>query len=230
MARSGIPKIIVFFFLLFVGYLFSLDAYFCHWISAILLRVIVSLVFTLFENPWASLIYRPLKNSAIIYPIVLSFLCLHVCSCCFSVAKLSRLGAGGEEDDRGWNGWMASLTLWTWVWVNSGSWWWTGRSGVLRFIGSQRVGHDWATELKWTEVEPNSLQLCGSQHAGFLFSPLKFMSIESVMLSNHLILCHPLLLLSSIFPSIRVFSSDSALCIRWPKYWSFSFSISPSNE
>ena len=56
------------------------------------------------------------------------------------------------------------------------------------------------------------------------------MSIESVMLSNHLILCHPLFLLPSIFPSIRVFSNESALCIRWPKYWSFSFSISPSNE
>ena len=54
--------------------------------------------------------------------------------------------------------------------------------------------------------------------------------IESVMLSSHLILCHPLLLLPSIFPSIRVFSNESALCIRWPKYWSFSFSISPSNE
>ena len=57
---------------------------------------------------------------------------------------------------------------------------------------------------------------------------LKFMSIELVMLSNHLILCHPLLLLSSIFPSLRVFSRDSALCSRWPKYWSFS--DSPSNE
>ena len=59
---------------------------------------------------------------------------------------------------------------------------------------------------------------------------LKLMSIELVMLSNHLILRHPLLLLSSIFPSIRVFSSESVLDIRWPKYWSFSFSISPSNE
>ena len=59
------------------------------------------------------------------------------------------LGAGGEGDDRGWDGWMASLTWWTWVWVNSGSWWWTGRPGVLRFMGSQRVGHDWATELNW---------------------------------------------------------------------------------
>ena len=61
-------------------------------------------------------------------------------------------------------------------------------------------------------------------------SLLKLMSIESVTPSNHLILCHPLLLLPSIFPSIRVFSNESVLCIRWPKYWSFSFSISLSNE
>ena len=61
-----------------------------------------------------------------------------------------RLGAGGEGDDRGWDGWMASPTRWMRVWVNSGSWWWTGRPGVLRFMGSQRVGHDWATELNWT--------------------------------------------------------------------------------
>ena len=62
------------------------------------------------------------------------------------------LGAGGKGDHRGWDGWMASLTQWTWAWVNSGSWWWTGRPGVLRFMGSQRVGHDWANELNWTEV------------------------------------------------------------------------------
>ena len=60
------------------------------------------------------------------------------------------LEAGGKGDDRGWDGWMASLTWWTWVWVNSGSWWWTGRPGVLRFMGSQRVRHDWVTELNWT--------------------------------------------------------------------------------
>ena len=59
------------------------------------------------------------------------------------------LGAGGEGDNRGWDGWMASPTRWTSVWVDSGSWWWTGRPGVLRFMGSQRVGHDWATELKF---------------------------------------------------------------------------------
>ena len=58
-----------------------------------------------------------------------------------------RLGAGGEGDDPGWDGWMASRTRWTWVWVNSRSWWWTGRPGVLWFMGLQRVGHDWATEL-----------------------------------------------------------------------------------
>ena len=61
------------------------------------------------------------------------------------------MGAGGEGDDRGWDGWMASPTWWTWVWVNSGSWWWTGRPGMLWFMGSQRVGHDWATELNWWE-------------------------------------------------------------------------------
>ena len=63
-----------------------------------------------------------------------------------------RLKAGGEEDDRGWAGWMASLTQWTWVWVNSGSWWWTGRPGVLQFMELQRVGHDWVTELNWTNL------------------------------------------------------------------------------
>ena len=61
-----------------------------------------------------------------------------------------RWRAGGEGDDRGWDGWMASLTQWTWVWVDSRCWWWTGRSGVLQFMGSQRVGHDWMTELNWT--------------------------------------------------------------------------------
>ena len=60
-----------------------------------------------------------------------------------------RLKAGGEGDDRGWDGWMASPILWIWVWVNSGSWWWTGRPGVVWSMGSQRVRHDWVTELNW---------------------------------------------------------------------------------
>ena len=63
-----------------------------------------------------------------------------------------RLRAGGEGGDRGCDGWMASLTRWTWVWANSGIWWWTGKPGVLQFMGSQRVGHDWATELKGMEI------------------------------------------------------------------------------
>ena len=63
-----------------------------------------------------------------------------------------RLRAGGEGDNRGWDDWMASPTQWTWVWVGSRNWWWTGRLGVLQFIGSQKVGHDWATEMNWTEL------------------------------------------------------------------------------
>ena len=63
-----------------------------------------------------------------------------------------RLRARGEGDDRGWDGWMASLTQWTWVWVDSRSWWWTGRPGVLWFTGLQKVRHDWATELNYVFV------------------------------------------------------------------------------
>ena len=79
-------------------------------------------------------------------------------------------------------------------------------------------------QTPWTAAHQTSLSIINSQ------SLLKLMSTESVMLSNHLILCCPLLLLPSIFPRIRVFSNESVLHIRWPKYWSFSFSISPSNE
>ena len=62
-----------------------------------------------------------------------------------------RLKVGGEGGDRGWDGWMASLTQWTWVWVDSGRWWWTGKPAVLWFMGSQRVRHDWENELNWNE-------------------------------------------------------------------------------
>ena len=76
----------------------------------------------------------------------------------------------------------------------------------------------------WTTARQASLSITNSR------SLLKFISTESVMPSNHLILCHPLLLLLSIFPSFGIFSNESTLCIRWPKYWNFSFNISPSNE
>ena len=71
---------------------------------------------------------------------------------------LGGLGASGEGDDRGWDGWMASLTQWTWVSGNSGSWWWTGRPGVLRFLGSQRVRHHWATDLIWSDLKNTILK------------------------------------------------------------------------
>ena len=81
------------------------------------------------------------------------------------------LGAGGEGDNRGWNAWMASPTRYTWVWVNSGSWWWTGRPGMLQFMGWQRVGHHWVTELNWTDSsfwrrkwQPAPMFLPGESH------------------------------------------------------------------
>ena len=88
----------------------------------------------------------------------------------------------------------------------------------------QSLSPVWLFLTPWTTASQASLSITNS------LSLLKLMSIKSVMPSNHLILCRPLLLLYSIFPSIRVFSSESVLHIRWPKYWSFSFSISPSNE
>ena len=94
--------------------------------------------------------------------------------------------------------------------------------GILMFV--QLLSHVWLFVTPWTPAHQASLSFSISQ------SLLKLMSIESVMPSNHLILCHPLLLLLPVFPSIRVFSNELVLRIRRPKYWSFSFSISPSNE
>ena len=112
-----------------------------------------------------------------------------------------RLKAGEERNDRRWDGWMASLTRWTWLWINSGSWWWTGRPGVLQSMGLQRVGHDWVTELNWTEVlgknkmrekiplvwnlidkeeetsEVGDPECCGKRNYCFWVSPDKMLSI-----------------------------------------------------
>ena len=95
---------------------------------------------------------------------------------------------------------------------------------VRRFSSVQSLSRVQLFATSWTTAHQGSLSITNSQ------SPPKLMYIESVMPSNHLILCRPLLLLPSIFPSIRVFSNESALNIRWPKYWSFSLNISPSNE
>ena len=92
----------------------------------------------------------------------------------------------------------------------------------MLLLFSCSVGSDYVTPWTAAHQAPLSFTISGSL--------LRFTSIESLMLSNHLILCHPLPLLSSIFPSIGVFYTESAVCIRWPNYWSFSFSISPSSE
>ena len=96
--------------------------------------------------------------------------------------------------------------------------WW------LSFSSVQSLSHVRLFATPWTVAHQASLSITNSQGLP------KLMSIESMMPSNHIILCHPLLLLPSIFPSMRVFSNESALRIRWPKFWSFSFNISPSNE
>ena len=108
--------------------------------------------------------------------------------------------------------WFFSLMVWEWYII------------FLLFYSVQLLSHVQLFVTPWTAARQASLSITNSQ------SPPKPMSIESVMPSNHLILRCPLLLLPSIFPSIRVFSNESALCIRWPKYWSFSFNISPTNE
>ena len=94
----------------------------------------------------------------------------------------------------------------------------------FQFNSVQLLGRVWLFVTPWTTARQASLSITNSRNLP------KLVSIESVMPSNYLILCRPLLLLPSIFPSMRVFSNESALHIRWPKYWSFSFNISPSNE
>ena len=101
---------------------------------------------------------------------------------------------------------------------------WESGSNWVQFSSVQLLSHVRLFATPWTAAHQASLSITNSR------SSLKLMSIESVMPSNCLILCHPLLLLPSIFPSIRAFSNESVLHIRWPKYWSFSFNISPSHN
>ena len=117
-----------------------------------------------------------------------------------------RLRAGGEGDDRGWDGWVVSPVQWTWVWASSGGRWWIGKPGVVQSKGLQRIRHDWVTELKlnWTELQHARLPCPSLSTRAFSHScPL------SVMPSNHLVLCLPLLLPPSLFPRIRVYPNES---------------------
>ena len=129
------------------------------------------------EDSWESLFTARRSNQSILKKISPGFssegLMLQLKLQYFGHLMRGRLKAGGEGDDRGWDGWVASPTWWAWVWVNSGSWWWTGRPGVLRFMGSQRVGHAWVTKLDWTGLNWKwELWFCVSDLSWSLKSPL----------------------------------------------------------
>ena len=117
-----------------------------------------------------------------------------------------RLKVGGEGDDRGWEGWMVSLTQWTWVWVNSGIWWWTGKPGVLQFMGSQRVRHDWGTELNWASWHPEcafthskeSHKLMNSSHT--FTSTMRSVKTNKQKATNHRNKNHIFIFLRVSFP------------------------------
>ena len=120
------------------------------------------------------------------------------------------LGAGGEGDDRGWDSWMASRTQWTWVWVKSGHWWWTGRPGVLRFMGLQRVGHDWATELN-LRIESHFCFWLGGPML-YTFWDLRFPN--SGMNSGHVSECQILTPRSQGPPLRKTFKWDTAQILK----------------
>ena len=122
------------------------------------------------------------------------------------------------------SGCMVSQQLWQLMTLSLWNWTVSSMLCFTSFTSVQLLSHVQLSMIPWTTAHQASLSTTNSQ------SLLKLMSTESVMPSNHVILCHPLFLSPSIFPSIRVFSSESVLQIRWPKYWSFSFSISSSNE
>ena len=134
-----------------------------------------------------------------------------------------------------------SKLLPTEYWGRGGEGWWLsvfGHKSSSNHLASKIKQTFLSTNLQFSSVTLSCPTLCNPMDCSTpglpvhhqLQSLLKLMSIKSVMPSNHLILCRPLLLLLSIFPSSRVFSNESVLCIRWPKYWSFSFNINPSNE
>ena len=131
-----------------------------------------------------------------------------------------RLKVGGEGDDRGWDGWMASPTRWTWVWASAGSWWWTGRPGVLQSMVLRRVGHDWATELNWTEPESRILRAVLHCCSGFTIAWFCDMT-SYFMLSNHcFLICNMKAVIHPLF-SYRIHREEKKM--RWQ--WKLSMKI-----
>ena len=144
---------------------------------------------------------------------------------------LGEIAGRRRRGNRGWDGWMASPTRWTWVWASSRRWWRTGKPRVLQSMGSQRVGRDFSSAQSLSHVQLFVTPWTVAHQASLSFTnSWNLFKLKSSDPFNYLILCHTPLFLPSIFPSIRVFSNESVLRIRWPKYWSFSFSICPSNE
>ena len=135
------------------------------------------------EDSWESLgsnqsILKEISSGWPMEGIMLKLKCQYLATWCEHLTHWKRpwcwgrLRAGGEVDNRGWNGWMASWTRWTWVWVDSGSWWWTGRPGVPRFMGSQRVRHNWVTKLIYIKyIIFSHSQNYKYHHDGFCFVP-----------------------------------------------------------
>ena len=120
-----------------------------------------------------------------------------------SLEKTLMLGKteGRRRDDRGWDGWMASPTWWTWIWVNSRRWWWTGRPGILQFMGSQSVGHNWATELSWTKSITQKLMSCSSTWCTKSAYPFFFTLLKGLCCSSS---CLWLFSLLQLLPPMRI--------------------------
>ena len=112
------------------------------------------------------------------------------------------LEAREEGDDRGWDGWMASPTWWMWVWVISGSWWWTGRPGVLWFMGSQRVGHDWVTELNWA-MKVIEMTQTKERYIMFLDWKNQYFQNECTAQSNLQIQCNSYQITEALFTELE---------------------------
>ena len=128
---------------------------------------------------------------------------------------LGKMKAGGEGDDKGWDGWMASVTQWTWVWVNSRSWWWTGRPGVMQSMGLQRVRQDWVTELNWTDRFLGLFSNLLDQNLGFGSSTLycnKIFRIFSWLMKVE----------SGDFTSFLLFTAESPIPLK--NAWSIAVS------
>ena len=133
---------------------------------------------------------------------------------------------GGEGDNRGWDGWMASPTQWTWVWVNSWSWWWTGKPGVLQSVGSQRVGHEWATELNWTMLyitSPGVLYfITGSLYLLTTFTHLALTSTHPASSNHQFVFCLCGFFFFFQIPYIREFIQYLSLSL-----WFISLNVMP---